>query len=713
MRSSGHVRDLSAANALGAQCFVSSATVAVLPRHGAARVSAMRRAAGVGRRARPASAPRMARGNADGNGPDGRNMLDALDSSAETRGTHPAAIEAEDLDAPVEQKRRDVGRLLQLFARLAVPYLRLERKARVDAAAVVGMALAQNGVSVMLSYISRDFWSALNTKDLELFQHQTMLFFVVLVACVPVITYYGYIRDMAALRWRNWMTEKVLYQYTENRAFYDIDQEGTLDNPDQRLSSDLAAFTSDSLAFSLTILTSAIDIVSFSAILYSIYPQLFIVLITYAATGTAATIWFGKHFVALNRRQLVREADFRYALIRLRENAESIAFFNGQARERKDLMNRFALAVDNMTHLIGWQRNLGFLQNTYRYAVQVVPALVVAPKYFAGLIQLGTVTQSFSAFNHIFSDLSLVVSRFDSLSQLGAQLGRIQEICDAVEAKVSPDARIFSEKTAVEAEREVLEQSINGNLPAYENGYGNTTRIVLRELSDGALILDHVTLLTPSKNYPRVLVRDVNLKLPAGGRLLVAGPSGVGKSSLIRAIAGLWNIGSGVITRPLAKDIFFLPQRPYCTLGSLTDNLVYPKRADGSDYIPSEKRLQEYLDMVDLHDLPSRMGGFGATCDWGDTLSLGEQQRLSFARLLISKPKVVCIDEGSSALDMANEERLYDALREMRITVVSVGHRPSLLRYHDTLLRLGKDDGSWTIEGIGEEKRRRFVAQTL
>jgi vitamin B12/bleomycin/antimicrobial peptide transport system ATP-binding/permease protein len=163
----------------------------------------------------------------------------------------------------------------------------------------------------------------------------------------------------------------------------------------------------------------------------------------------------------------------------------------------------------------------------------------------------------------------------------------------------------------------------------------------------------------------------------------------------------------------VSNDIFFLPQRPYCTLGSLTDNLIYPKRAGDSDDIPSEEQLQQYLDIVDLHDLPSRMGGFGATCDWGDTLSLGEQQRLSFARLLIAKPKMVCIDEGSSALDMANEERLYNVLRDMKITVVSVGHRPSLLKYHDTLLRLGRDDGSWTLEGIEEEQRSRVVAQTL
>lgn len=644
----------------------------------------------------------------------------------------PAADDDLDLNSKEQQKRRDVRRLLSLYWRLLAPYVRLEKRARWDVATVLGMAFLQNGISVWISFISRDFWSALNTKDQDLFLHQAGIFAAVLAAAVPAIVYYGYVRDMAALRWREWLTTKILGEYTENRAFYDIDQDGKLDNPDQRISSDLATFTRDSLMFNLQIVTSSIDMISFSAILYSIYPQLFILLIGYAATGTAATLWFGKSFVALNRRQLVREADFRYALIRLRENAESIAFFGGERRERTDLSRRLKLVTDNMTQLIGWQRNLGFLQVGYRKIVQLVPALAVSPRYFRGEIPLGVVTQSFSAFSHIFNDLSLVVSKFDQLSQLGAQLGRIQELTEAVERKVPKEACVFGnapessdstrkDSTGAEsatAESTVVESAIaattmTASMAATSNVAGHLSEIEVRDSNDSSLTLQSVSLFTPSENNPRLLIDGINLTLPPGGRLLIAGPSGVGKSSLVRSVAGLWKSGTGVIVRPRAEDVFFLPQRPYCTLGSLADNLVYPKRIGVDTDIPSDQELLEYLDFVGLQNLPDRMGGLQATCDWGDTLSLGEQQRLSFARLLIFKPKLAVIDEGTSALDLRNEERLYNKLRELNVTVVSIGHRPSLIKYHDTILRLSQASDGWAIETIRQEQRDRVIAEVL
>jgi ABC-type multidrug transport system fused ATPase/permease subunit len=271
-----------------------------------------------------------------------------------------------DLESPEERRRRDVGRLLRLFARLGSPYLRRTRTAKIDTGLVLASTLANNGISVLISFISRDFWSALNTKSRALFFRQALLFFGVLCVCVPVITFGQYVRDMAALRWRSWMTETVMKEYLSNRAFYTIDQQATLDNPDQRLSADISAFTSESLSFILTVVTSLIDIVSFSAILWSIEPSLFIVLLAYAGTGTLATAYVGKRFVALMRRQLVREADLRYSLVRLRENAESIAFFNGEDRENRDLSRRLGQAVTNAKSLIGWKRNLGFLQSVRR-----------------------------------------------------------------------------------------------------------------------------------------------------------------------------------------------------------------------------------------------------------------------------------------------------------------------------------------------------------
>lgn len=326
---------------------------------------------------------------------------------------------------------------------------------------------------------------------------------------------------------------------------------------------------------------------------------------------------------------------------------------------------------------------------------------MVAPRYFSGAIELGTVTQSFGAFSHVFNDLSFVVNRFDALSQLGAQVGRIQELCDAIETKVGRDKRIFSGSKPAEMEKIEL---------------AARSEIAIKEVPNAGLELDGVSVVTPSIGNPRELVHNVSLSVPPGGRLLIAGPSGCGKSSLVRAIAGLWSNGTGTITRP-SGGMFFLPQRPFMTLGSLAQNLVYPKSIEDPD-VPSEEEMYHMLAAVNLQELPGRMGGLQAVCDWGDVLSLGEQQRLSFARLLIAKPQLAIIDEGSSALDIAGEKRMYTRLRELNISVVSIGHRPSLLKYHDLMLRLGvnKDEETnknWTVTQITQKARDEVVAQVL
>lgn len=240
-----------------------------------------------------------------------------------------------------------------------------------------------------------------------------------------------------------------------------------------------------------------------------------------------------------------------------------------------------------------------------------------------------------------------------------------------------------------------------------------TSSIEVMESDANGLSVHNLTLMTPSGSVPRKLINNLSFQVEAGQRLLVAGPSGVGKSSLLRAISGLWTNGSGIIERPTGSRVFFLPQRPYCTLGTLRANLLYPRDdvLDGSTL--SDEELLRILDMVDLRELPVRMGGFDATRDWADTLSLGEQQRLQFARLLIARPKLAVIDEGSAALSIAAESRMYNLLEEMQITVVSIGHRPSLLKYHDVILRLGGDISGWELEYILQEQRDRVVAQTL
>lgn len=552
----------------------------------------------------------------------------------------------------------------------------------------------------MFSFISRDFWTALNTKNTELFYHQAEVFFVALVAFTPIVVYYQFYRDNCALRWRDWLTKRVLAQYCAGRNFYSLEADGKVDNPDQRIAQDLNAFTTESLTLVLTVMVSTIDLMSFSAILFSIYPLLFAILVGYAATGTALTAIVGKRLINLNYQQLVKEADLRYGLIRMRENAESIAFFKGETREEAEITRRLKAAVNNMFEVIRLRRQLGFLQTGYKYAVQVLPAICVAPRYFAGAIELGSVTQSFSAFSHILGDLSLVINRFDSLSHFGAGIDRLAEFVQVLENNVKEEDKTFK----------ATEKSSDANAISHAL---NKIELEHAPEKDRELAVKNLTLLTPIESVQRKLIMDLSFHLKPGERLLVVGPSGTGKSSLLRAIAGLWSNGSGKITCPSPETIFFLPQKPYCTLGTLRANLMYPKDLESDENLPNDAALMRVLDLVDLHELPSRMGGFDAKVDWSDTLSLGEQQRLQFARLFLSQPSLAVIDEGSSALSLDAERRMYELIQGMGVTAVSVGHRPSLLSFHDKILRLGKNEVNWQLQDIGQEDRDRVLVQTL
>lgn len=604
----------------------------------------------------------------------------------------------------VEQKRRDVGRLLSLFGRLALPYWRTEKSARGDLAALLFLALCQSGVSVGFSFISRDFYTALNTRNIDLFYHQAQLFFLALVVATPVVVYYQFLRDSCSLRWREWITSKVVSQYCESRNFYFLESLPSVDNPDQRISQDLNSFTTESIAFILTILVSSVDLVCFSFILFSIYPLLFGVLLVYAASGTVATAFVGKQLISLNYQQLVREADLRYSLVRMRENAESIAFFQGEKREQSEIMRRLTSTVENMAKVIDVRRRLSFLTTGYKFSIQVLPALVVGPRYFAGAIELGSVTQSFSAFSHILNDLSLVINRFDSLSQFGAGIDRLAEFVQALERTVQNEDRIFRADEKYSTESEI-----------HSSGPASIRRVVTTESS---LKVQDLTLLTPSEGVRRELVSNLSFELEKGKRMLVSAPSGFGKTSVLRAIAGLWENGSGLIRCPDTERMFFLPQKPYCTLGSLRQNILYPSTDIDSIFANDDEQILKILDKVDLAELPNRMGGLDAVADWADVLSLGEQQRLQFGRLIyrhmLSMCDVAIIDEGTSALSVEAEESMYGLVSEMGVTTLSVGHRPSLLQYHDYMLRLRKDGtGNWDFAEIKSKEKQQAIVQSL
>eukprot|EP00891_Asterochloris_glomerata_P008156 jgi/Astpho2/8156/e_gw1.00120.35.1_t len=470
---------------------------------------------------------------------------------------------------------------------------------------------------------------------------------------IPVFVFRDYYLSVLALEWRQWMTEQFTSEYFEDRTFY---QAGALvDNPDQRISSDVRQFTDTALSVSMTILNSIIDLISFSEILYSIYPPLFVALLVYSIGGTGISIALGRKLVGLNFQQEAQEANFRYGLVRVRENAESIAFYGGEASEQRLLFDRLKAVVDNYADLLKTSRNLEFFTSFYRRDAWILPASVVAPLYFQGKIGFGVINQSSSAFNHILSDVSLIVYQFENLASFSAVIDRLGEF------------------------QEVLDQRLS-SLGCLAGASSNGARLLLD--------VQGVTLCTP--NRAATLVQDLSFQVTQGESLLIVGPSGTGKTSILRAVAGLWSTGSGKIVRPVGAgqdgDIFFIPQRPYVVLGTLRDQLLYPTWAEASGAL---KRVQ-------LGQLVNRIGdggasgatGLDAVADWSSTLSLGEQQRLAFARVLLSKPSLVLMDESTSALDTTNEELLYKELAASGTTFVSVGHRPTLKAYHQRVLSL-------------------------
>ncbi|CAN6444587.1 unnamed protein product [Victoria cruziana] len=621
-------------------------------------------------------------------------------------------------DKEEQRERTDLKTLVRRFWKVAAPYWSSEDKvqARLRLLAVFLLTLGTTGISVGFNFLGRDFYNALA----------------------------NYAREILGLRWRSWMTSYYMERYFKNQMFYRIQSQSIVDNPDQRIVDDLSAFTGTALGFSLTLFNAAVDLISFSNILFGIYPPLFVVLIVYSIGGTAISVFLGRGLVNLNFMQEKKEADFRYGLVRIRENAESIAFYGGEGNELQLLLYRFRRAFENLTQLLVASRNLEFFTNGYRYLIQILPAAVIAPMYFSGKIEFGVINQSVSAFNHILGDFSLIVYQFQAISAFSAVIDRLGEFDDVLDSSSTPGLSDTKEGIALT--------------------YSNVTRSSVQE--NGAMPLNkhpklleirNLTLWTPRSNI--TLVKELSLDICEKDNLLIMGPSGSGKTSLLRAMAGLWSSGEGTITFYLGdseeleetvssetspngskkledgvvdtlingfensryrrfQDIFFLPQRPYMVLGTLRQQLLYPTwrdeaipNMDHSQSVgslpffsrdsswqdahravnkPTDNDILEVLQRVRLGDITGRFNGLDSIFEWSSVLSLGEQQRLAFARLLLAQPKLVFLDESTSALDETNEAHLYGEIKAAGITYISIGHRMTLRNYHSRILRISK-----------------------
>jgi putative ATP-binding cassette transporter len=395
------------------------------------------------------------------------------------------------------------------------------------------------------------------------------------------------------------------------------------------------------------------------------------VLFTYAVAGTALSILIGKRLVRLSYQQYQKEADFRYGLVRVRDNAESIAFYRGESREQSDLAWRLREVVFNSRMIINWNRNLAVFTTPYNYAAFVLPLAVVAPMFMRSEIEFGVVTQAVGAFAQVLAAVSLVITKFESLSTYMAGVQRLGALWDNLD-----DFDADELKAAAEASEQLDEDS----------------RLVR---------LDKVTVCTPATTgaswggtgKSKTLVEELSFELKRRHSLLIMGPSGSGKSSVLRTIAGLWPSASGSIERPALVEIMFLPQRPYMVQGSLRDQLLYPYPEQRLD----DAKILEAVGHVNLSDVFGRVDNdLDSVVDWTNVLSIGEQQRVAFARLFLRKPRFAFLDEATSALDEENQHSLYEMLAASGIGFVSVGHRHTLAQYHERVLQLSIG-GAWDI----------------
>ncbi len=533
-----------------------------------------------------------------------------------------------------------------------------KRKARWLLFLLVLLLIGDTEFNVFFNEQSGEFTSALAAQDAPRFWHSIRAFLGLLLAAVPIYSYFYYVRDRLSLNWRRWLTDCFLDRYFKNHAFYQLLTRPEIDNPDQRISEDIASFTQQSMIFLLIFIGAVFQLLAFSRVLWSISGYLVLLIILYAIVSTLITFGvFSGKMISLYFNQRRWEADFRFGLVRIRENAESIALYHGERQEQAQVQRRFGELFANFARLIRWQLRLNFFQYTQSLLMLILPSVIIAPRVLSGELEVGRIVQAEGAFAAIMSALTILADNVEPFSRFAASVSRL----DAFANSLTPA------KTATDLEHQ---------------------KISTREGEH--LSFDNITLQTP--NYERTLVKELTVSVPPGEGLMIVGASGLGKSSLLRLIAGLWDSGAGTIERPRTEDILFLPQHSYMIIGTLRGQLIYPN----VDRRVSDGELREVLDRVNLPELVGRCGGFDAEFDFDKILSVGERQRLAFARVLLKHPRYVLLDEATSALDRENESALYRQLTATSVTLVSVSHHPALVKYHSKVLELTAD-GGWRL----------------
>jgi putative ATP-binding cassette transporter len=544
---------------------------------------------------------------------------------------------------------------LKAFWALAKPYWVSEGRAKglTLLATVVGLTLAMVWMEVKFNYWNRDFYNTFENRDQAEFFRQLGMFGLLALIWIVMAVYQLYFQQMLSIEWRTWLTERFLANWMKDQAHYRLQllDRGT-DNPDQRISEDLRLFVDLTLDLSIGFLSSVATLAVFIGILWSLSGALTIAgysipgylvwaALVYAIVGTVIAHLIGKPLIRLDFNQQRFEADFRYSLVRFRENSEGVALYRGEPEELTGLRYRFAAVISNWWALMYKQKQLGWFRSFYRQFAIIFPYIVVAPRFFAGQIPLGAIFQTASAFGQVQSALSWFISAYTQFASWKATVDRLIGFMGALEHVREEAARIDGERV---------------------------------ETNDGAIALEDLEL-----NLPQgaALLARTTLELKPGEHVLVTGASGAGKSTFFRALSGIWPYWKGRIRLPMDAQLLFLPQKPYLPIGTLKHAVSYPD--DASRHPDGE--VASALGAVGLGQLA---GNLERTENWAQVLSGGEQQRLAFARALLTKPDWLFLDEATASLPEEDQDRLYRLLKDRlpRTTLVSIGHRDSLARHH-------------------------------
>jgi putative ATP-binding cassette transporter len=559
--------------------------------------------------------------------------------------------------------------------RIAAPYFRSEDKfaGRLLLAAVIVIELTVVGINVLLNEWNNRFYTALQEKNWDGFVREIGIFCILAAAYIALAVYQLYLNQWLQIRWRNWLTHHYLGEWLHNANHYRMQLLGdAADNPDQRIADDVKMFVDQTLSICVGFLSAVVTLISFVVILWGLSADSPLTLfgnefhipgylvwgaLIYAIFGTVLTHWIGSPLVMLNFQQQRLEADFRFNLMRVRENSEQIALLRGESAEQERLLERFGRVVQNWYEIMTRTKRLTAFTSSYSQAAVVFPYVLVAPAYFADKIQLGGMMQTASAFSSVQQSLSFFVSVYRALAEWSSVVARLE----GFEETIASATRLAGDASSINVVRSDESQAIE-------------LRQFLVKLPNG----------TP-------LVATDHLRIANNEKVLVTGPSGAGKSTMFRAIAGIWPFGNGVITIPAKATLMMLPQRPYFPIGALKAAIVYPSNPDAF----SSALVEQALTAVGLPQLVSRLG---EEAHWNRMLSLGEQQRLGLARALLHEPQYLFLDEATASLDEGSEAALYHLLAEKlkATTVVSIGHRSTLEAFHDGHIVLDREGDRFT-----------------